>query len=84
MAGGIFGFEMPIQDKKTKMPIHFQFVSSFIISSLFQLSNLNLFSYVYLICCRCLVDKLWCSSNLQKIVVQILNQTCSSSGCKHN
>jgi hypothetical protein len=30
--------------------------------TLFQLSNFNVFSYVSLICCRCLVDKLWLKS----------------------
>ena len=34
------------------------FVSNFNVSSSF-VSNFNVFSYVSLICCRCLVDKLW-------------------------
>jgi hypothetical protein len=58
---GTFGFDMVVQDKKTKMPGKLHFVSNFNVSSSF-VSNFNVFSYVSLICCRCLVDKLWLKS----------------------
>ena len=69
MAGGTFGFDMVVNDRKTKMPgklqVHFiaNFNDSSPFVSNFKNSLLFFFNYVSnfllsLICSRCLVDKL--------------------------
>jgi hypothetical protein len=60
MASGTFGFDMAIRPKCQVSFILFQISMSLL--TLFQLSTFNVFSHVSLICCRCLVDKLWVKS----------------------
>jgi hypothetical protein len=52
-----FGFDMVVHDRKTKMLGKLHFVSNLNVSSSF-VSNFKVYIYVFLICYRCLVDKL--------------------------
>ena len=72
IVGGTFGFNMDVNDRKTKMPgkLQVHFIANFksllhlFQSSNFKISMLFFFNYVSnfllsLICSRCFVDKLW-------------------------
>jgi hypothetical protein len=73
---------MAIQVMKIKMVVKFHFVSNINVSSSF-VSNFDFFSYVSVICCRCLVDDGSRVLNLQKLSIWALSQTCSSLGSEH-
>jgi hypothetical protein len=84
MDGGTFGFDMAIQDRKTKMPGKLHFVSNFNVSSYF-VSTFNFqISMSFLMFLLFVIDAWWTSygarvPNLQKLSIQMLSQTCSSS-----
>jgi hypothetical protein len=87
MASGAFGFDMAIHDRKTKLPSKFHYVSNFNVSSYF-VSTFNFqISMSFLMFLLFVVDAWWTSygtrvPNLQKLVIRVLSQTYSSSGCK--
>ena len=86
MASGVLGYEMAILVRTTKMPSKLQFqilFFPFYIFDIYYLWKYNLlssFESFHFIHCSCLVE----SSQSQKLVVRVLSQTCSSSGCEHN
>ena len=86
-AMGTFGFDMAINDRKNIMPskLHivskFNFITFFVLNFKFSMSSLMFLQFI--------VDTWWETygrrvPHLQKLVVRILSQTCSSSSCERN
>ena len=85
-AMGTFGFDMAINDRKNIMPSKLHLVSKFNFITFFLLNFKFSSSLMFL---QFIVDTWWKTygrrvPHLQKLVVQILSQTCSSSGCERN
>ena len=86
-AMGTFGFDMAINDRKNIMPSKFHLVSKFNFITFFVLYfKFSMSSLMFL---QFIVDTWWETygrrvPHLQKLVVWIPSQTCSSSGCERN
>ena len=82
-----FGFDMAINDRNNIMPCKLHLVSKFNFITFFVLNfKISMSSLMFL---QFIVDNWWETydrrvPHLRKLVVQILSQTCSSSGYERN
>jgi hypothetical protein len=93
LSAGTFGYDMVIQDRTARMlgKLQVKFVSNFQISmfflSIYLLLNGNITRFLSF---HLFIVDVWWENygrrvpKLQKLVIRVLIQTCSSSGCKCN